>query len=107
VGTKVSYTDSEAGLATFTVQRPAAGRKVKGNCVAPSKKNRKAKKCTRYLSVGIFQRQSTIGANSFTFRGRVGGRKLKPGKYRLQIVAADAAGNRSAPRYVSFKIVKK
>jgi hypothetical protein len=106
-GATVSYTVSEAGTATFTVERSTPGKKVKGKCVKPTKKNRKAKNCTRYSTLaGSFSRASAAGANSFTFTGRLNGLALRPGSYRLVMVAKDAAGNASAPVRKAFRIVK-
>jgi hypothetical protein len=45
------------------------------------------------------------GANSFTFRGRIGGKKLKPGSYRLNGKATDRAANASSLRRKGFRIV--
>jgi hypothetical protein len=41
------------------------------------------------------------GSNSFRFSGRVGGKRLAPGKYRLTATPADGV-----PRLASFKIKK-
>jgi hypothetical protein len=41
------------------------------------------------------------------FSRRLGTRKLKPGAYRLILVARDAAGNRSAKRTLRFRILKR
>ena len=40
------------------------------------------------------------------FNGRLNGRKLKRGSYKLRIDAVDTAGNRAAPVTVAFKIVR-
>jgi hypothetical protein len=40
------------------------------------------------------------------FSGRVAGRRLAPGSYRLRVVAVDGAGNTSAARTARFKIVR-
>jgi DNA-binding beta-propeller fold protein YncE len=45
------------------------------------------------------------GANSIAFKGRVGGRRLAPGRYRAQITATDAAGNRSKPASAGFTVL--
>jgi hypothetical protein len=45
------------------------------------------------------------GANRFGFTGRIGGRKLRRGRYYLVAQATDAAGNRSAKERVRFRIV--
>jgi hypothetical protein len=46
------------------------------------------------------------GANAIEFDGRIGGRRLKKGAYRLTVIARDAAGNESTPRRVLFRIRK-
>jgi hypothetical protein len=85
VGTQVRYKLSEAAIAHFRVQRLKGGRYVRVR--------------------GGFTHASKAGANRFKFTGRLGGRKLKPGRYRLVEVAVDAAGNKSAPKRVRFRIV--
>lgn len=47
------------------------------------------------------------GANTVPFQGRLAPRKkLGPGRYTLAITAANSAGLRSAPKLLSFTIVK-
>jgi uncharacterized delta-60 repeat protein len=108
VGTRVTYTLSEPATATFTVERRAAGRSAGSRCVKPTGKNRKRGRCVRWLPVkGSFTHAGNGGPNAFTFTGRIGGKKLRPGPYQLVLVAVDAAGNRSAPKLATFKIVKR
>jgi DNA-binding beta-propeller fold protein YncE len=40
-------------------------------------------------------------------RLRLGGKRLRPGAYRARFTATDAAGNRSRPRTVRFRIVRR
>ena len=105
VGTKVAFPLSEAAAVRFTVQKKAAGRRSGGKCVKPRRSNRKKARCTRWLGVrGSFAVAGKPGRNTFTFRGRMGGRKLKPASYRLNGTAKDAAGNASAIRRKAFRI---
>jgi CSLREA domain-containing protein len=76
-------------------------------CVAPTKKLRHAKHCTRTVTLGSFSRNAAAGANGVPFNGRLNGRKLKPGSYRLTASPTDPSGNHGAPASVSFKIVKR
>jgi hypothetical protein len=47
------------------------------------------------------------GTNRVAFQGRISPvKKLKPGRYTLAITATNSAGARSAPRSLSFTIVK-
>jgi PKD repeat protein len=84
VGTKVRVGVTRRTAVKFTVQRRSSGRRSKGGrCVKTTKRNRRAKRCTRYVAVrGSFTRAA--GAKStFKFTGRLNGRRLSPGRYRL------------------------
>jgi uncharacterized delta-60 repeat protein len=83
-GAKVSYSDSRAATTTFTVARVLPGRRSGKRCVPPTARNRGAKRCTRFVGVrGSFSHVDVAGKNSFRFTGRVRGKALKPGPYRL------------------------
>ena len=85
IGTRVSFSLSEPGSVRFTVQRHRRPKWVplKGSFTIVGKK----------------------GANRFLFRGRIGGKKLKPGPYRLSAKAKDLANNASATKRSSFTVV--
>jgi hypothetical protein len=83
-GTKVSFTLSEPSSVRFSVKRTGKGPKPKGSFKVAGKK----------------------GANSFTFRGRIGGKKLTPGRYQLIAKATDRAKNASLSRRVAFEIIR-
>ena len=83
--------------------RPRVGRK----CVRPTAKNRRKRKCTRYVRFGAFAVQSPAGANRHAFSGRIGRKRLKPGRHRAMLVATDAGGLASAPRRLNFKVVRR
>lgn len=106
-GTTVRYTLSEAATVAITIQKASNGRKIGKRCVKPTAKNRKAKPCTRYTTLGKLTRASVAGANRVPFSGRLGTKKLKPGKYRASLVAKDAAGNSSKAVRLAFKVVAR
>jgi hypothetical protein len=107
-GTTVSYRLSQAATTTFTLTRATSGRLVaRSKCVAPKRSNRTKPRCTRYVSVrGSFSRAGTAGTNRFKFTGRLRGRKLAPGTYRLTAVASNANGKSVAVTSSSFTIVR-
>ena len=108
VGSRVSYRLSEAAAVLFRVERARPGRRAGGRCVKPRRSNRRARRCTRYVTLrGSFSHLGGAGANRLRFRGRLRARKLRPGRYRLRAVATDAAGNRSRARRVPFRVVKR
>jgi hypothetical protein len=107
-GARVTYRLSEDATARFAVERAAPGRRVSRRCVAPNRRNRSRRRCTRHRRLrGSFSHPGKAGVNAFRFSGRLRGRRLRPGNYRLTIVATDAAGNRSAPRRSRFRIVRR
>jgi hypothetical protein len=105
-GTTFRYTLSEAGRVVFTIRLTGKGRKVGTKCKKPAKSNRKKKACVRYKLIGAFAQQASAGKNSKKFSGRIGKKKLAPGRYSATLVATDAAGNRSQARQVAFKVLK-
>ena len=62
--------------------------------------------CVRTRRFGSFREQGTAGANVVVFRGRVGGRRLAPGRYQLVAVATDESGKASKPQTKSFRILR-
>jgi streptogramin lyase len=106
-GTKVTFALSEPSSVTFTAQRKVRGRKVGKSCKPQSRSNAGQKPCPRLLTVkGSLQRDGTVGQNSFTFRGRLGGPALAPGSYLLTGQATDAGGNSSPVAATGFQILK-
>ena len=104
-GTNISYTASDPSTTTFRVLKPAAGRRQGKSCRKPSPRNRRGKKCTRYLALrGSFKHTDKAGRNKLHFTGRLKRQALKPGKYRLAATPR-AGGKNGRTRNVGFKIV--
>ena len=102
VGGRVSYRLSEGATTTFTVQRARRGRRKGKSCRIGRKTG---KRCTRYRKVkGSFKHSGAAGLNSFRFRGRVRGRKLRKGRYRLAAAPADASKNKGKTVFRKFRI---
>jgi hypothetical protein len=109
VGTTISYRLSEKARVTLTFARRSRGRKVGRRCRKPTRKNRKKRRCTRYVKAGTLQFDGKQGTNRLKFQGRLSRRKrLGVGRYRLVVGAKDGAGNVSKNASpVFFKIVKR
>ncbi|HKP21834.1 MAG TPA: hypothetical protein VJT68_09970, partial [Thermoleophilaceae bacterium] len=83
------------------------GRRRAGKCVPPRRAPR-GRACTRAVPVrGGFRHAGKAGANSFTFTGRVGGRALSPGRYRLTATPVGADGLAGAPRQAQFRVLSR
>ena len=54
----------------------------------------------------IRRRGLKAGANSISFSGKLGRRKLRSGQYAAVLIATDAAGNLSLPVLIEFKVLR-
>ena len=108
-GTSIRFTISEAATARLRFRRLAPGRLVGGRCVKPTRLNRSRRRCTRILPVrGSVSLPVQAGARRIRFAGRMSKRRsLKPGRYRLILTAADAAGNVSTPDRARFRLLRR
>jgi DNA-binding beta-propeller fold protein YncE len=104
-GTTFVYSLSKAAGVVFRIERPASGRKVGKSCRKPSRRNRHARPCTRYLKVGAFAVQGLDGTNRKAWSGKLGKRGIAPGRYRATLTATNPGTSPSTPRQLSFKVV--
>jgi hypothetical protein len=101
LGTTVGYSLSAAASVSFTLQKLTPGRRVGRKCVKQTRQNKGHGKCVLAKPVkGSFSHPGATGQNQFKFSGRIGGRNLAPGSYRLMA----SAGGES--RTANFKLVK-
>lgn len=104
-GTRVRFTLDRKATVTFFVERKLPGRKVGSKCHKVRPNNKSKPKCTKLVYLGRFVRRNLpAGRNTVKFKGRLGKKKLAPGKYRIRLRAADPAGN-SKDVPVSFTVV--
>ena len=107
VGTTFSFVLDQPATVTFAFKTSAPGRKVKGKCVAQTPKNRHKPRCSRTIVAGKLPFGAHAGLNKVRFAGRISAsKKLHPGRYTLEIVAVNGEGKKSAPRTLTFVIVK-
>jgi CSLREA domain-containing protein len=107
VGTTFSFTLNAAASVSFSFTQRVGGRKVKGKCVAQTKKNRHKHACKRTVTRGAVSLVAHAGTNKAIFQGRIShALKLKPGAYVVVITAKNSAGQRSAPARLSFTVVR-
>ncbi len=108
VGSRVSYRLSEPATVRFRVERALPGRRARGRCAKPRRSNRRGKRCTRHITVpGAFTHSGKSGQNTLTFRGRLRGRELRRGRYRLRAIATDPSGNQSQQKRSRFRIGRR
>ena len=107
LGTTFSFTLNEPGAVTLTFSHRVGGRKAHGKCVAPSAKNKRKPGCKRTITAGTLKFSGHAGVNKVRFFGPLShSKKLKPGRYTLQISAKSATGSHATSKPLSFTIVK-
>jgi hypothetical protein len=105
-GTTFVFSLSEDATTRIKLARERSGRRKGKRCVKPRRGLRR--RCVRLTAMGTLKRSKThTGTNRVKFTGRIGSKALRPGRYRATLVATDAAGNRSRPRTVKFRVVKR
>lgn len=105
----IGFSVDRAASVRVAVTRQAQGRRARGRCVAPTRAliRAKARRCTRQVPVGVLGRRvAQAGPGFITVSGlRIGGRRLVPGRYRLQATAL-ADGARSPVRTAVLTVVR-
>lgn len=97
---RLELTTTEAGRARVVVARRKGGRKVRGRCVKPTRRNRRKRRCARRVAA----RSVTLAAAG---PAAIKLPSLKAGRYTVRVTVTDAAGNRSAPARVGLRIRNK
>src|SRR5262249_23365352 len=101
---QISYNDTQAATTTFVVARHDPGKRQGKRCVTPTRKLRRARSCTILKKLGSFKHKDVVGGKGFTFSGRINGRKLKKGAYRLTATPRNNGGLSGAPFIVEVVI---
>jgi len=105
-GTVFVFTLNQAATVRIAIQSLLPGRRVHGVCRAPTHKLAHKPRCTRTHTLMTLVRTGHAGRDRVAFTGRLAGKALAPGHYRVVVTATDAAGT-SAPRYLAFTIVAR
>jgi streptogramin lyase len=104
-GTTIRFRLSDVATARLAIERRLAGRRAGARCVAPRPALRARKPCKRFVRRGtLVRRDLAAGTQRIVFSGRIGGKALRPGRYRLT-AAAVANGDRSKPRRAAFAVL--
>lgn len=94
----VRYRLSAPGTVTLRVERAARGHRRSGRCRAGGR----GRACTRWVRMrGSVRHAGAAGANRVRLPARFGGRKLKPGRYRIV-----ARVGRADPVRILFRVLR-
>jgi hypothetical protein len=103
VGTRFGLTVNQAAQVTLTFSQAVRGRRLHGRCRALDARDRHGPGCVRTVMRGkLSVRIPAAGRRTLKFKGRLGARRLRPGRYTVR-VRASASGS-SATRRLHFTI---
>src|SRR5207245_7126439 len=71
IGTTFSFRLNEAARVTLTFTQSAAGRRVSGRCVRPTRRNARRPRCRRTVTAGALSLAAHAGTNRLRFQGRL------------------------------------
>ena len=87
VGTTFRFKLDRAAQVRFSFSQLVTGRRVGGRCVKVTKANKSKSRCDRAQGAGTLNVTGKAGANTVAFSGKISGRALKPGRYRVLVTA--------------------
>ena len=106
VGSKLRFTLSAPATVRIAVTRMVSGRLKGKKCVTGAKAPRRGRPCTVRTPNGTLSRSVTsAGPKTVALSGRIGARKLRVGRYILNVQAVDALGRKSAAVKLPFTLV--
>jgi hypothetical protein len=100
-----TYTDTQAALTAFTLQRPVSGRLDGHSCSTPTKRNQGHRHCTVWVNTGTtLTHADTPGSDHFVFTPHLLARALPAGRYRLQ-ATPHAHGLTGHPQAANLRVI--
>jgi hypothetical protein len=105
LGTTFRFRLDRIAPVRFEFSQIAPGRRAGTRCVKPTKASRAKPQCSRFLTRGTLTVAGRAGSNALAFRGKLRGRPLAPGHYRLRVTAR-ADGRTSSAATLSFTIAR-
>jgi hypothetical protein len=94
-GTVLRLTTSEAGRLSIRIERVRPGRRTRAHRCTPVRRRVRLGRCTVYARRATLTRAIGAGRARIALSGRIGRRRMVPGRYRMSLVERDAAGNAS------------
>jgi hypothetical protein len=106
VGTAFSFALNEPATVNLGFARQLTGRMVRGKCVQGTPAVPRSS-CIRVQTVGALSFTGRAGVSTVSFQGRLSSaKKLAPGTYTLTITATNTSKQQSAPRSLTFTVVR-
>lgn len=104
--TIVRYVDSQPALSILEVRVLRRGVLRGQRCVASIGKGPSGAACAAWVFLGSLRHRDAVGVNRIRFTGRISGRALAPGHYRIEVTPINSAGRKGATVIVRFAIVR-
>ena len=107
-GTTFRWNISEKATLRIAFELRTLGRRSGRNCLASTRARRRLPRCIRFAARGALTRRNRpAGTGRLAFTGRVGRRPLAVGRYRTTFTATDPSRNKSTPRQIYLRVVRR
>jgi hypothetical protein len=104
-GAAITFTAATAETVQFSIARASGGRRSGGRCVTQTRSNAKKPRCLRFSTMATFGQAVSAGAATLHFSGRINGKRLRRGTYRLTAVPTLAGGATGKAAAVTFRVI--
>ncbi len=101
---RIRFDLSKAATYTLAFDQLRPGRRRGARCLPRSRRVRTGRRCTAFVRRGVRRGAGKSGVNAVAFRGRLGKRRLPPGRYRVTASARDADGLTARSRTARFTL---
>jgi len=105
VGTTFEFSLNEPSRMLFRFARLETGRITHGHCTHSRPHDRRLRRCQLAVTRGTLTLSTGAGLSRMRFDGRITRHQLLPPGFYTLTLTAEAAGARSTPRHLSFRIV--
>jgi hypothetical protein len=104
---RVTYSVTRPARSRVRIERALPGRRTRRGCRKARRRVPRRRRCTAWARVTTTAGGQTAGTVVRTLSGRVGGRVLRPGRYRLTVLARLSRGTAARPERTGFRVLRR
>jgi hypothetical protein len=104
---RVRYSVTRPARSRVRIERAIPGRRTRRGCRKARRRVPRRRRCTAWARVTTTAAAETLGTVARGLSGRVGGRVLRPGRYRLTVLATLSKGTAARPERTGFRVLRR
>jgi hypothetical protein len=104
---RVRYSVDRPARARVRIERALRGRRTRRGCRRAHRRVPRRRRCTAWARVTTTPAAETLGPVVRRLSGRIGRRVLRPGRYRLTVLATLSRGTVTRPERTGFRVLRR